>query len=100
MILAEIQKRLSSVYGDRLCGVVLYGSTARGNACADSDIDVLVLVEGPIAYGRELQRILRTLYPLSLEWGRRISAKPASPEDYEKGEYPLYRNALREGIRV
>ena len=99
-ILAEIRSRLEAEYGARLQGVVLYGSTARGDAHSDSDIDVLVLLEKPIAYGRELRRILHVLYPLSLQWERRISAKPATPEDYEKAEYPLYQAAKQEGLRA
>lgn len=98
MILRRIHTRLASVYGGRLHGVVLYGSEARGEAMPDSDIDVLVLLRGPIAYGHEVERIIRALYQLDLEWRRPIHAQPVDVRAYESGECALYRNAKSEGI--
>jgi len=97
-LLNEIKKRLEQAHGSRLRGVVLYGSEARGQAGPDSDVDVLVLLEEPVDYGRDLQANLDALYPLSLELGRRISAKPVSARQYETVDCPLYREAHREGI--
>jgi uncharacterized protein len=54
-LLAAIKQRLLKAHGHRLHGVVLYGSEVRGEAGPDSDIDILVLLEGPIDYGRDLR---------------------------------------------
>ncbi|MBN1420808.1 MAG: nucleotidyltransferase domain-containing protein [Planctomycetes bacterium] len=97
-LLKEIRNRLSEVHGSRLRGVVLYGSEARGDARADSDIDILVLLDDPIDYGRDLEANLEVLYPLSLELERRISAKPVSKREYETLDCPLFRSARRDGI--
>ena len=97
-LLNEIKSRLVQAHGDRLRGAVLYGSEARGQAGPDSAIDVLLLLEDPIDYGRDLETNLDALYPLSLELGRRISAKPVSLTEYETVDCPLYRTAHREGI--
>lgn len=97
-ILRAIEARLRVVHGKRLRGLVLYGSQARGEATADSDIDVLVLLDGPFDYGRELEKNLQALYPLALEWSRRISAKPVAVDEYDKLDCPLYRAAHQEGI--
>ena len=51
-ILKQVKTRLKAKYGDRLCGIILYGSEARGDAEPDSDIDLLVLLKGPVNYGR------------------------------------------------
>ena len=99
-ILKEIRSRLETAYGDRLCGVVLYGSEARREADADSDIDLLVLLSGPIDYGIDLENNLDALYPLSLRIGRRISAKPVLAAEYETAECPLYRSAHLEGVPI
>jgi len=99
-LLREIRGRLETVHGDRLRRVVLYGSQARDEADEHSDIDVLVLLEDPVDYGRDLERNLEALYPLSLELGRRISAKPVSASAYDTVDCPLYRNAHREGIAL
>ena len=97
-LLREIKTRLAGVHGKRLRGIVLYGSEARGEAGPDSDIDVLVLLEGPVDLGRDLETNLHALYPLALQLERRISAKPVSAREYETFDCPLYRNARREGI--
>jgi predicted nucleotidyltransferase len=97
-LLHEMRDRLIAVHGDRFRGAVLYGSEARGEATADSDIDVLVLLAEPIEYGRDLEANIRALYDLSLQLGRRISPIPASAREYETYDCPLYRAAHREGI--
>jgi uncharacterized protein len=100
VLLAHIKSRLQAVYGDRLRGLVLYGSEARGEATSDSDVDILVLLTGPVALGRELRTIIEALYPLQLEMDRVLEAVPVDEADYVRGEYAWYRNAQRDGIRV
>ncbi|MEW6265648.1 MAG: nucleotidyltransferase domain-containing protein [Thermodesulfobacteriota bacterium] len=98
--LGKVKTLLSEVFGDRLQGVVLYGSEARGEAQPDSDIDLLVLLTGVKDWGRDLKMIIETLYPLQLqvENFRPISALPAEYAAFQAGAYALYRNARREGI--
>ena len=48
-LLARVKARLQAIYGDRLGGGVLYGSEAQGEAAPDSDIDILILLTGPVA---------------------------------------------------
>ena len=96
----EIKLRLASVYGNRLNSIVLYGSESRGDATQYSDIDLLVLLKEPLDYGRDLETNIKTLYPLALELGRRISAKPVSVSKYNNSECPLYQNAHNEGVVI
>ena len=53
-LLAELRHRLSGLYGDRLAGLFLYGSQARGDAVTGSDIDVLVVLKGPVYPAEEM----------------------------------------------
>ena len=98
--LARIKSRLQAVYGDRLRGVVLYGSEARGEVTPDSDVDILVLLTGPVPLGRDLRTIIEALYPLQLEMERILEAFPVDEADYLCGEYAWYRNAQKESIQV
>lgn len=99
-LLDLITAQLKSAHGDRLRGVVLYGSESRGQARPDSDIDVMVLLAEPIHLGRDLEKSLAALYPLAVRFGRRISVKPVSEREYEQAGCPLYDRVHLEGIRA
>jgi len=99
-IINRCKHMMQKQYGPRFKGLVLYGSEARREAEPSSDIDLLVLLDSPVDYFIELRRIVDALYPIQLESKRLISAKPAALEDYEKGRFQLYREALREGTLV
>jgi predicted nucleotidyltransferase len=104
MLCAEVLKgckeALEDYYGSRLKGVILFGSMARNKAGPGSDIDLLVLLDKPFDYFRELKQIIDLLYPIQLESERLISAKPAAITDFEQGKVQLYRNIKREGVPV
>ncbi len=97
-LLRRIRDSLRAAHGERLRGVILYGSEARGEATGTSDVDVLVLLDGPVSLGRDLRTNIDAVYPLVLETGRPIHARPVNVDTYEAGEFPLYRAAKREGI--
>ncbi|MEW6286613.1 MAG: nucleotidyltransferase domain-containing protein [Chloroflexota bacterium] len=99
-ILRKCKATLVKYYGERLKGVILYGSLARGEATTASDIDLLVLLEPPLDYFAELWNLVDLLYPIQLESERLISAKPVSVGDFEAGNLSLYRNVRREGVAV
>ena len=89
---------IREAYGDRLAGIVLYGSVARGEDGPESDIDLLVLLHGEYGLFDEIQRLVDILYDLQLESGRLISALPARAGEYRTGAIQLYRNATKEGV--
>jgi predicted nucleotidyltransferase len=94
----EIRSRLGAVFHERLRGVLLYGSEARNEARAGSDVDLMVLLDGPVRLGRDLDTIVEALYPVQLEIDAPIHATPVSAETFEAGEWGVYRNARREGV--
>jgi predicted nucleotidyltransferase len=99
-IIQKCKESLEKHYGDRFAGLVLYGSQARGQAEAGSDIDLLVLLQGPFDYFQEIWNLAGLLYPLQLESDRLISVKPAAVQDFQAGILQFYRQARREGIQL
>jgi predicted nucleotidyltransferase len=91
---------LQAVYGARLEHVVLYGSQARGEAAAGSDIDTLVVLGPGGDFWREFHRIGPIASRVSLEHDVVISAIPVDHDEYRTGEAPLLVNARREGTMV
>ncbi|NCO35037.1 MAG: hypothetical protein AUJ92_07595 [Armatimonadetes bacterium CG2_30_59_28] len=93
-----IRSRLESAYGDRLRGIVLYGSESRGDAGPDSDIDLLVLLQGPIHLWQDLRTCVHALYPLTLALGRPLTPKPVDVLRYGSDQVTLFQNARRQEI--
>lgn len=97
-LLHRVKSILTDAFRERLKGVVLYGSVARDDAEPDSDVDLLVLLAGPVDRREDLWTCIHALYPLVLETERPIHAKPVDVEKYEAQNVPLYREVRREGI--
>ena len=98
-LLGRIKRYLQDLYGDRLEAILLYGSEARGDSRPDSDIDILILLRGPVDSWRERSRIISALYDLQLEVPERhLSFLPIDFNRYQEQEFSLFRNVQREGI--
>jgi predicted nucleotidyltransferase len=100
--LDRIKERLGALYGGRLRGIVLFGSEARGEARPDSDVDLLILLEGPVDRWRETKRINRTIYEVELATDpyRAINALPLDLDEYEAEAAPLYSTARQDGVLI
>jgi predicted nucleotidyltransferase len=97
-ILGDLRRYLESVYGARLVGLVLYGSEARGEADAGSDVDVLVVLDGMVDVGREIRRTGAGISELSLKHDRTISRLFIDARSFRERQGPFLRNVRREGI--
>lgn len=97
-ILGELGPRLRAIYGSRLVRMVLFGSQARGSADSESDIDVLVVLKGPVRPGAEISRTGTITAALSLHHDVVISCTFVSEERFLTEQSPLLLNARREGV--
>jgi predicted nucleotidyltransferase len=68
-ILHDLRTGLERIYGDRLRGVYLFGSYARGEADAESDLDILVVLDDIQHYAQEVRRTGQLGADLSLQYG-------------------------------
>jgi predicted nucleotidyltransferase len=99
-ILGELRRALEVLYGERLVTLVLYGSQARGDMTPDSDIDVLVVLEGDVNPGDEIARTGPPVAALCLEHNVVISCLFMSAERFYNEQSPLLLNVRREGVRI
>lgn len=97
-ILGELRSRLQAHYGPRLEKLILFGSRARGGGDAESDIDVLVVLKGPIDRRYERERTIDIVASLSLQYDILITPVFTDAETYAESKFSLYRNVRREGI--
>jgi predicted nucleotidyltransferase len=74
----EFVRRARGELGDRLARVVLYGSYARGEQNAGSDVDLLVTYNGPFDYGDEISRLSRIAFAVNMEYDVFVVPMPES----------------------
>jgi len=99
-ILIELRRLFGAIYGGRLEKIILFGSQARGEAEAGSDIDVLVVLHGPVRPGQEIRRTSETTAALSLKYGTVVSCTFVAADRYATEQSPLLLNARRVGVTV
>jgi predicted nucleotidyltransferase len=97
-LLAEFQSELKRIYGERLKGVFLFGSHARGDAGSESDVDILVVLDDWEHYAAEIDRTGAAASELSLAYGLSISRVFVRERDWLNEQTPFLSNAREEAI--
>ena len=99
-VIAAYREGLEQVLGAALDRVLLYGSHARGESGADSDIDVLCVMRDPFDYGELITRTSELTARLSLENDVVLSRSFVGRDDFETGQSPFLMNVRKEGVSV
>jgi uncharacterized protein (UPF0332 family)/predicted nucleotidyltransferase len=93
--LAHFLERLETECGDRVQRVVLFGSRARGDHDAESDVDLLVVMaeeQDKVVVDRLIPREDVVFFTLTLS--------EAKYRRYQRLQLPLYVNLRRDGIEL
>ncbi len=80
--LDDFVARLRHDYADQVIRVVLFGSKARGDSDAESDLDVFVLVKSDDWHLHD--KLVTLSSPISLKYDALISPKVIGPSLYQK----------------
>jgi predicted nucleotidyltransferase len=99
-IARDVAEDLRAIYGDRLRGVLLFGSWARGDAGPESDIDLLVVLDEVPSRHVELARMNDVLWRHSLENDTIVTEIPVSEAEYRDSGEPLIVRVRAEGTLV
>jgi len=99
-VLTELKAGLRLEYGDRLRGIYLFGSYARGEADRESDLDILVVVDTFDRYVHEVDRTAELAANLSLKFDVTVSLVFFREREWQKGDTPFLLNVRDEAIPV
>ena len=97
-IVSQIKEIVHSVCPSAI--TILYGSEARGDASVDSDIDLLILLDGDKLTLEQEEVITAPLYDLEVKTGVIISPLVTLKKRWESRPFktPFYVNLINEGI--
>ena len=80
--------------------VILFGSKARGDSDAESDIDLLLVMKRSIHW-KERQEIIHELFDLGMKHDVIFSILDTTESDFDRGiftAFPIYQEIIREGV--
>ena len=92
--LPEIRER----FGIEMLGV--FGSVSRGEDKPDSDIDILILVDGDRLAVQDELAIMTPLYEIELNTGVLINPLILLKKEWGKRVTPFYENVSRDAVLI
>ena len=102
-LLEQYTEILKEIYGKHLKAVILYGSYARGDYRADSDIDIMILLDLSDMDIKEYRHELSgETFDFNMDHGLDIKPIAKSQQHFQKwvDVYPFYANVEKEGVKL
>ncbi len=97
----DVTDMLKQLYGDRLAGIILYGSYARGDFRGDSDVDYLVLLEDhTVSPHKEVGRYSSMLGRYFENTSIDVSVVVMAYTQFMNSTRLFYRQVKKEGLAV
>lgn len=96
---SEIHK----IYGSHVKQIILYGSYARGDYTADSDVDIMILLDiSDMAIKEYRHQLSNMTYDFNLDYDLDIKPIAKNEEHFMKwiDNYPFYANIQKEGVSL
>jgi predicted nucleotidyltransferase len=93
-----VTETLREIYGPRLRRLILFGSQARGEATPGSDVDVLVVLDGPIRSYEEARRTSRVALRAAAYRDTALSFVHMSEDEFAADRNPLIWSVREDGI--
>ena len=97
-LMRQLKEGVGLIYGDRLKGIYMNGSYARGEERSDSDVDVMIVLDDYQSYGEEIDRTGELVSRLSLQYGISISRVIMKEIQWMESDTPLLRNIRLNGV--
>jgi predicted nucleotidyltransferase len=99
-IATKVREELEKLYGQRLRGVLLFGSAARDKLDEDSDIDIAIILDEIPNRFAEHERTAELGSQISLEYNTLVTFLFIAESDFSEGLFTIHRVIKREGIPV
>jgi uncharacterized protein len=96
--ISDLKDGLAPLYGERLKGLYLFGSYARGDARPDSDLDVLIVLDSVPSYSDEVDRSSELVACISLNSGISISRVFVSEAAWRSHASPFLESVREEAV--
>ena len=97
----EFKTELQKLYGDELAALILFGSHARDDFHADSDIDFAVVLKNPATTSTsEIFKIADISQNISLKYGQFVSYIGMPEQKFKNSTFGLYQEIRKDGITI
>ena len=94
----QVKECLIKTYGEKIKQVILYGSHVRGEATRDSDVDILVVVDGSLNPLEVRKGLSDFLFDILLEEGELVSVIAVPHHFFKNYNSPFMLNVRKEGV--
>ena len=102
-LMQQYVSNVQNIYGSHLRQIILYGSYARGDYNAESDVDIMILLDIP---DMEIKQYRHQLSDMTFDFNmdHDVDVKPIAKNEthYRKwmDNYPFYANIDRDGVTL